>query len=88
MATPIEIELKVAKVFKDNDLHYEYGVNPKGEVNVEVHWGDWKHDHLHLAYVMEHNGFTKVGEMPFGEPTGDDTYSATHVYKLNESNRG
>lgn len=50
---------------------------------VDVHWGDWKHDHLRLKYYMEHNGFTQVRVMPFGEPTGDDTYSATHVYKLN-----
>lgn len=85
MSNQIEIELKVAQVFKDNDLHYEYGIRPNGEVNVDVHWGDWKHDHLYIDYVMEHNGFTQVRVMPFGEPTGDDTYSATHVYKLNES---
>lgn len=86
MAPPSEIERKVAKVFNDNDLHYDFYVRANGEVEVVVHWGDWKHDHLCLKNVMEDNGFTQVREMPDGAPTGGDTYTATHVYKLNESN--
>lgn len=86
MAQPIEIELKVAQVFKDNELHYEYDVRSNGEVNVKVYGGDWKHGHLYLDHVMTLNGFIPLAEIPFDTPTLEDSYSALHVYKLNESN--
>lgn len=85
MSQNLFIEQKVAKAFQENDLHYDYDVNPNGEVNVTVEGGDWKHDHLTLDHVMTLNGFTPLSETRFGEPSGDDSYSATHVYKLTQS---
>ena len=79
MAQQTEIELKVAKVFKDNDLHYEYGINPKGEVNVEVHWGDWKHDHGWCATLMGYIGYVQ-DDVVVTEDNGSDCYSARHYY--------
>ena len=81
MATPTEIELKVAKVFNDNDLNYDYGVNPKGEVNVEVHWGDWKHDHIALQNAMKKAGYLSFGRhiIEDDEDNGDDSFSAIYL---------
>ena len=42
-----------AKVLADNDLNYCFGWNLKDEFEVEVHEGDWKHDHIRLNLIME-----------------------------------
>jgi len=73
---------KVSKFFKDNDLPYDWSVTREGNVEVTVADGDWKHDHLHLDWVMEENGYGKVSERSFGEPTGGDWYSSVHVYRI------
>ena len=73
---------KVSKFFKDKDLPYGWGVTLAGNVEVEVHDGDWKHDHLHLDWVMGENGYEKLGERRIGEPTGGDWYSSVHVFKI------
>ena len=74
---------KVSRIFREHQFHYEWYVqHDRRLLNVDVEWGDWKHDHLHLDYVMAAEGFTPVSTRPFGEDTMDDTYSATHVYSF------
>lgn len=51
------------------------------EIKVEITWGDWKHEHLYLDYLMRKAGFDKVSEFTT-EEDGSDTYSAVHVYRL------
>ena len=75
------MEKKIKKIFKDNDFDYEYVICDNDCVGVVVIWGDWKHDHARLRYVMEQNGFKCLGEQ-VTEEDGCDCYSATHVYKL------
>ena len=76
---------KVSKFFKDNDLHYGWGVTLAGNVEVEVYDGDWKHDHIYLDWVMRENGYEKLDERQYGEPTGGDWYSSVHVFRIPET---
>ena len=77
------IEERVSRIFREHRFHYEWYVQHDSRLlHVPVHVGDWKHDHLHLDYVMAAEGFHIVSTTPFGEPTMDDTYSATHVYSF------
>ena len=44
-----------------------------------IQWGDWKHDHLHLKYVMDKKGFSQVEEK-VTEEDGSDCYSSLHTF--------
>lgn len=71
---------KAEQTLKAMNLPYEWGVSPDNEVEVEVCWGDWKHDHGYLDYVMGKKGFEKINEV-VTEEDGSDCYSAIHTYR-------
>lgn len=48
-------------------------------IHIEVEWGDWKHDHHRLDYIMKELGYTKIDEY-LTEEDGSDAYSSEHVY--------
>ena len=74
------MEERIRKIFKDNDLHYEWDEDlTLPVVYVHVLWGDWKHDHAYLKHVMQENDFIFIGE-EITEEDGSDCYSATHTY--------
>lgn len=77
-----ERDQKILQIFKDNNLHYEWGWNLGGNLEVEVMHGDWRHDHLFLRHVMRENGYEEVDLRYIGPPTGDDSYSAVHVFAV------
>lgn len=56
---------------------YPHSTLPVIEINID--WGDWKHDHLRCDYLMEKLGYTLIGEETT-ESNGDDCYSAIHTY--------
>ena len=72
------LEEKVRELFKENKLPYEWSVFD-GEVYVSVNWGDWKHDHRYLEYVMEQNNFKCVSSL-VTEEDGSDCYSADYTF--------
>lgn len=74
---------KVVKdIFDENEFYYDWSWDfDTGNLTVDVPFGDWKHDHGHLNYVMKENGFTCIGENHYGEKTDDDSYSAVHIFK-------
>jgi hypothetical protein len=47
-----------------------------------IEWGDWKHDHRYLDYVMATLGFS-VYKVNITEEDGSDCYSALHLYRKN-----
>ena len=75
------IENKIQGIFKNNDIHYDYGVTSETECEINIEWGDWKHDHLYIDYLMQQNGFKKVDE-EITEEDGGDCFSSVHYYKL------
>ena len=74
-----DIEKDIQRIFKEKDMWYEWGVCLDGTVEIEVCWGDWKHDHLYLDHVMKENGYGLRGER-VTESNGSDAYSAIHTY--------
>ena len=70
----------VKRIFKENDIHYEWWVQDDGAVNVIVNWGDWKHDHLFLKHIMWKNHYRRIDEI-VTEEDGSDAYSAEYVFK-------
>ena len=74
-------EEDIQRIFKENECHYDYDICPNnGTIVVCVEWGDWKHDHAFLNYIMRKNHYRCIDEV-VTEEDGSDTYSATHYFK-------
>lgn len=52
----------------------------------DIVWGDWKHDHIRLWYLMyeffRDRGYTIERDIEVTEEDGTDTYSAEHYYTI------
>lgn len=71
---------KVQKLFNENSINHFFSVDfNNGTIEVEVEWGDWKHDHLYLERVMKNNGYTMI-DSEVTEEDGSDTYSARYWF--------
>lgn len=82
----LETERKIQKYLDDHNLWGEVSVQD-GTVYVEIHWGDWKHDHWYCQDLMSELGYVLVGK-EVTEEDGSDTFSAIHTYEkmdVNES---
>ena len=75
----LEIERKVQKYLDDHNLWGEVSVQD-GTVYVEIHWGDWKHDHWYCQDLMSELGYVLV-DKEVTEEDGSDTFSAIHTYE-------
>ncbi len=70
----------VKRIFKENNLTYDWWVNLDGTIVVSVIWGDWKHDHVFLKYVMRKNHYRVVSQVTT-EEDGGDAFSAEYEFK-------
>ena len=52
----------------------------ENEVQIEISWGDWKHDHAYCDHLMKQKGYVCTDEQ-VTEEDGSDTYSAIHFYE-------
>lgn len=50
-------------------------------VVISVSWGDWKHEHAYLRYLLTENGYDYDGYV-VTEEDGSDCYSADHYVKV------
>ena len=64
---------------QDNGIYGEVYTNSEGEVEVEIDWGDWKHDHGWCATLMGYLGYVQ-DDVVVTEDNGSDCYSARHYY--------
>ena len=48
-------------------------------IEITITWGDWKHDHGCLQYLMQQQGLTYVKGIIL-EENGSDCYSAKHIF--------
>lgn len=74
------------KELKERDLYpdlWEEEIGNEVMVVANVEWGDWKHEHRYLDYVMEGLGFS-VYKVDITEEDGSDCYSALHYYRKNK----
>ena len=85
----LEISEKVEKYLRDNKLWAS--VEPCWDdlpvIEVDINWGDWKHEHLRAKWLLEEVGIhfinTKVTE-----ENGSDCYSARHRFYVTEDSLG
>ena len=76
---------RINKYLGENNFHHEvypYGLDMP-VVECEIHWGDWKHDHLRLKWLMEEIGAHFITTR-LDEENGSDCYSATHWFMVDE----
>jgi hypothetical protein len=64
---------------RTKNLYYEIYETEDGFV-ISVEWGDWKHDHRYLEYIMGELDYILVDKKITNED-GSDCYSADHYYK-------
>lgn len=72
---------RINKYFAENNFHETADTYTGEEVVIEIHWGDWKHEHLRATFLMGKLGFVQYDEY-VTEEDGSDCYSANHFYRL------
>lgn len=76
---------KINEIMRNNDLYGEVYDEVHDENNhvvaVEINWGDWKHSHLRLDWLVQKEmpELKKVQE-EVTEEDGSDCYSAIHRF--------
>lgn len=70
---------EVADILKEGNLYGDINTYDN-QVEVSIEWGDWKHEHGYLRYLMEQKGFIETNE-EITEEDGSDCYSAVHTFK-------
>ena len=64
----------------DNGVYAEvYVVRDTTAIEVNIEWGDWKHQHLWARDLMSYLGYTEIGNR-VTEENGSDCYSAIHYF--------
>lgn len=79
----MQMEKKIYELMTENHIMGEvvdYNDHMR-MIAVEVHWGDWKHEHWILDWLMREN-FTDLRSIHevTTEDDGSDCYSAIHYY--------
>ena len=71
-----------------NKYHLETAYKSLDEICIDIHWGDWKHDHLRTKWIVA-DVFTELGladkytiTEDVTEEDGSDTYSAIHTIRF------
>lgn len=71
---------KIYDLMKQSRLYGDIIEETENKIGIEISWGDWKHDHLRLDFLMEENFNLKRIETETTEEDGGDCYSAIHYY--------
>lgn len=87
MINMAELEKKIDELMKEYRLFGEK-VDERPEINMiayEITWGDWKHDHLRMDWMMEENfkNLRSIHKVTT-EEDGSDCYSAIHYFYFME----
>lgn len=73
-------DLLISHYFEQEEFKVDELWVEDGQVNIDIKYGDWKHDHWRCKHLMEKFGYTQEAEVTT-ESDGTDTYSAHHTYK-------
>ena len=80
----IPTEQMVFEYLKENNIFGDVYIDVNNEIGiricVEITWGDWKHDHLRVDFLMKEKFNPKFVCTDITEQDGSDTYSAIHRY--------
>lgn len=69
------------KYLRERDADYSEIYETDELITISIEWGDWKHSHLRLDYLMKQVGYVLTDEK-LTESDGSDCYSSIHFYKL------
>lgn len=81
----LEISEELGEYLRDNKVWAEVTpyVDDIPVVEVEISWGDWKHEHLRTKWLLEEIGVHLL-KTDVTEEDGSDTYSARHYFYVGE----
>ena len=79
LKTKIMTTQELYQHLQSKGLYYEIYKTVNGFV-ISVEWGDWKHDHRYLEYIMGELDYILV-DKKITNTDGSDCYSADHYYK-------
>ena len=68
----------IRKRLAENNLYYDVCTN-NNIIEIFIEWGDWKHDHGYLNYLMKQQGYEQIDEKTT-EEDGSDCYSSIHFF--------
>lgn len=71
---------KIYDLMEKNHISGEVLDCGDGYAEIQVNWGDWKHSHLRLDYLMKQAFDVLHNTEEVTESDGSDTYSAIHRY--------
>lgn len=60
-------------------LYPEINILNEKEISILIEWGDWKHEHGTLSYIMKEEGYRETNKV-ITEENGSDYYSAIHYF--------
>lgn len=70
----------IQKLARDNYISCEVSEESENVVEVLIEWGDWKHDHLRLKWLISKNLDLKNSDENVTEENGSDCYSSIHKF--------
>lgn len=73
---------RIYEITRENNLWVGDVWDDDGVLFIEIEWGDWKHGHARLDYLMRNYFNVVVLGSEVTEEDGSDTYSAIHKYIL------
>lgn len=71
---------RIYELMKQNRIYADIIEETENKIAIEISWGDWKHEHLRLDWLMEENFDLKKIQSIATEEDGSDCYSAIHYY--------
>ena len=69
------------KILENNRLYHPVELDENNEIIVEITWGDWKHDHAYVKYLLTTELGLKFTGTEVTESDGSDCYSAIHYFR-------
>ena len=71
---------KLQTILRERGLYPDIDELVDDTIVVTIEWGDWKHEHGYLKYIMAEIGFQHISSNTI-ESEGSDCYSAEHRFK-------
>ena len=76
-------QYRIEKYLSDNGFYFEDICEDRildiPLYRISISWGDWKHDHGWLGYLMGYLGYEEFNEI-LTEENGSDCYSSDHFF--------
>ena len=70
---------EIQDYLKENEIFGEVA-ECDNQLVISIEWGDWKHDHKRVDYLMAKKNYLCVEE-EITEEDGSDCYSSNHYYE-------